>query len=178
MMRGLRDTLRRFMRREDGSPAVEFVLVFPVMATMIVMTLEVGFITLRQVMLERGLDITVREVRLGTGTSPTHDQIKESICRNALIFRECDRQLFVEMQPTDPRAFSSIDPVTSCTDEEVEARPVRSFTPGQQNELVLLRACVLYEPLFPESLLPRTLKKDANGRPAVIAMSAFVQEPR
>jgi Flp pilus assembly protein TadG len=177
MIRRLRNFTRRFLRREDGSPTVEFVIVFPVIAVMIVMTLELGVITLRQVMLERGLDMAVREVRLGTGSQPEHDDIKDLICRNALVINNCDQNLYVEMVPTDPRAFNAVHPVASCTDEEVESRPVRSVTPGQENELVLLRACVLYDPVFPDGLLPRYLTKDGQGRSAVIDMTAFVQEP-
>lgn len=177
MMRAVLSRLRRGLRNEEGSAAVEFVLVFPVIATMIVLTLEMGFITLRQTMLERGLDMAVREVRLGTGTAPEHDQIKDLICGNALILSDCETNLFLEMVPSDPRAFAGMHDVTSCTDTPVPSRPVRSFTPGQQNQLVMLRACVLYDPLFPEALLPRVLTADAFGKSAIIAVTAFVQEP-
>ena len=171
---------KRYLRRwrdETGSAAVEFVLVFPVMATMMVMTLEMGFITLRQTMLERGLDMAVREVRLGTGTAPQHDDIKELVCQNAMFLKSCDSKLFLEMVPTDPRNFSPLHDVASCTDQPVESRPVRSFVPGQPNQLVQMRACVLYDPLFPDALLSGLLAKDTGGRAAVIAVTAFVQEP-
>lgn len=177
MTRSLLSRLRRGFRNEDGSAAVEFVLVFPVILSMILMTLELGFITLRQTLLERGLDIAVREVRLGTGSAPQHDDIKDLVCANALFLLNCDTQLFLEMVPTDPRAFSSLNQVTSCTDSPVESRPVRSFTPGQSNQLVMMRACVLYDPLFPKALLPRLLTTDGNGQSAVVAVAAFVQEP-
>ena len=177
MIRSKLSRLRRGVRNEEGSAAVEFVLVFPVILTMILMTLEMGFITLRQTLLERGLDMAVREVRLGTGSAPQHNQIKDLVCQNAMFLLDCDTQLFLEMVPTNPRAFGSLNEITSCTDDPVQSRPVRSFTPGQQNELVLMRACVLYDPLFPEALLPRLLKKDANDKAAIIAMTAFVQEP-
>ncbi len=172
--------LKRYLRHwrdETGSAAVEFVLVFPVMATMMVMTLEMGFITLRQTMLERGLDMAVREVRLGTGTAPQHNAIKDLVCQNSLYLKDCDTQLFLEMVPTDPRAFTALNPITSCTDVPVPSRPVREFTAGQANELVQMRACVLYDPLFPEALLSRVLTKEATGKSAIIAVTSFVQEP-
>lgn len=177
MIRALASRLRGHRKGEDGSAAVEFVLVFPVIITMILMTLEMGFITLRQTMLDRGLDMAVREVRLGTGTAPQHDAIKALVCENALFLRNCDTQLFLEMEPTDPRAFSSLHELASCTDKPVESRPVREFNPGQQNQLMLMRACVLYDPLFPDALLPRMLTKDNSGRAAILSMTAFVQEP-
>lgn len=177
MIRSLLKRYFRHWRDETGSAAVEFVLVFPVMATMIVMTLEIGFITLRQTMLERGLDMAVREVRLGTNTAPQHDAIKDLVCTNAKFVKECNAKLYLEMVTTDPRAFSPLNPITSCTDQPVQTRPVRSFTPGQPNQLVLMRACLKYQPLFPEALLPRVLTQDESGESAIIAVTSFVQEP-
>ncbi|MDF1669096.1 MAG: pilus assembly protein [Roseovarius sp.] len=177
MIRALITRLRRLAQREDGSAAVEFVIIFPVIATMIVMTLEVGFITLRQTLLDRGLDMAVREVRLGTGSAPQHDDIKEMVCEGAMFILDCDTQLRLEMTPTDPRAFTTMDDQTDCTDESEPARPVRSFTPGQQNQLVLMRACVKYDPLFPEAILSRVLTKDESGKAAITSITAFVQEP-
>lgn len=177
MMRTLLSKLLRHAKDERGSSAVEFVLVFPVMATMMVMTLEMGFVTLRHTLLERGLDMAVREVRLGTGTAPQHDEIKDLVCQNAMFLLDCDEELYLEMVPTTTMAFSGLHNVTSCTDAPVESRPVRTFTPGQQNELVLMRACVLYDPIFTEALLPRMLQSDESGKSAIIAVTAFVQEP-
>lgn len=177
MTRALLSHLRTLLSKEDGSAAVEFALIFPVIATMIVMTLEMGFITLRQTMLDRGLDMAVREVRLGTGTAPQHNDIKDLVCQGAIFLKDCDSQLYLEMVPSDPRAFVPLHDIASCTDEAVESRPVRDFTPGQANEMVMIRACVLYDPLFPEALLPRLLETDGGGRAAIISVTAFVQEP-
>ena len=68
--------LRRFFHKEDGNASVEFVLVFPAFLSLLLMSIELGFVTMRHPLLERGLDIAVRELRLGTGTVPQHDQIK------------------------------------------------------------------------------------------------------
>lgn len=178
MTRAFLSRLRGMLRKEDGSAAVEFVIIFPVIATMIVMTLEMGFITLRQTLLDRGLDMAVREVRLGTNMNLQHDNIKEMVCQGAMFLVDCDAQLFLEMEPSDPRAFAPLPEIASCTDEDVgDIRPVRQFTPGQPNEVVLMRACVLYDPLFPKALLPRLLEKDIDGKAAIVSITAFVQEP-
>jgi len=174
--------LKRYIRHwrdETGSAAVEFVLVFPVMATMIVMTLELGFITLRQTMLERGLDMAVREVRLGTGTTIEHDDVKDLVCENSMIFVDCENKLYLEMVNSDPRSFVPLHPIALCTDQTVDSaiRPVRSFTPGQANDVVMMRACLNYAPLFPEALLAGLLAQDSDGDAAIIAVTAFVQEP-
>lgn len=177
----IRQLFKRFMRHlrdETGAVAVEFVLVFPVAATMMVMTLEMGFITLRQTLLERGLDMAVREVRLGTGSAPQHDQIKDLVCANSIFIKYCNDNLRLEMVPDDVRNFGGLDPVPDCTDKSVEARPVRQFTPGQSNELMLMRACLTFDPLFPDALLARTISKDKSAQTVITAVTAFVQEPR
>ncbi len=174
--------LKRYMRHwrdETGSAAVEFVIVFPVMATMIVMTLELGFITLRQTMLERGLDMAVREVRLGTGQTIEYEDVKDLICENSMIFVDCENQMYLEMINSDPRAFAALHPIAVCSDQPIDEqiRPVKSFTPGQANEVVMMRACLNYTPLFPEALLGGLLTKDSSGDAAILAVTAFVQEP-
>lgn len=178
MMRALLSQLRQLTRKEDGSAAVEFVIIFPVIATMIVMTLEMGFITLRQTLLDRGLDMAVREVRLGTSMDLQQDSVKQLVCENAMFLVDCQNQLFLEMEPSNPRTFAPLPEIASCTDEDMgDIRPAREFNPGQANEVVMMRACVLYDPLFPKALLPRLLEKDIDGKSAIISITAFVQEP-
>lgn len=169
--------LRRFLRDEGGNASVEFVLVFPAYLALMLMSIELGFVTLRHTLLERGLDIAVREVRLGTGTAPQHDDIKDLICENALMIRDCDTTLRLEMRSADIRAFNSLDTTVDCTDSSEPSKPVRDFTPGQQNQLMLLRACLRFDPLFPDEALGSALVKDANGQSSIVSMTAFVQEP-
>lgn len=169
--------LRRFGRGEAGSASVEFVLVLPVFLSFLFMSIELGFITLKHTLLERGLDVAVREVRLGTGTAPTHDDIKTLVCDNAMFILNCQDNLRLEMAPADLRAFGSLDTSVDCTDKSAETNPVRTFVPGQQNQLVLLRACLKYDPIFPDAALGSALSKDSSGQARIISMTAFVQEP-
>ncbi len=174
---GLRTHIHNFARDEGGSASVEFILVMPIYITIMVMGVELGLITLRHTLLERGLDIAVREVRLGTGTAPQHDDIKDMICANSLMLLDCQNKLQLEMRSADIRSFASLDTSADCTDSAEPTKPVREWTPGLQNELMLLRACLKYEPIFPDAFLGSALDTDANGEASVIVTSAFVQEP-
>jgi hypothetical protein len=49
---------------------------------------------------------------------------------------------------------------------------------GMDNELMILRACAKYEPIFPTSWFPNELTLDEAGDARLMAMTAFVQEPR
>lgn len=177
MTRVFPSSIGRFLRREDGNASIEFVMLFPVYLAIMIMSIELGFITMRHTLLERGLDMTVREIRLGTGTAPQHDDIKDMVCENALVILNCDTQLQLEMRSADIRAFNSLDTSADCTDASEPSKPVREWTPGQQNELMLLRACLKYDPIFPEDFLGSALTKDASGQASIISMTAFVQEP-
>lgn len=170
--------LRRFWRDQGGNATVEFVITFPAVITLLLSGLELGFISLQHSMLERAMDLTVREIRLGTGTSPQHDDIKDMICERAAFVPDCATSLRLEMIQVDPRAWSDIPAVPDCTDRSEEVSPVRSFVNGQENELMVLRACAKIDPVFPTSGLGNSLIKDEYGQYSLTATTVFVQEPR
>lgn len=178
MTRSFKHFLRRFGRDDSGTASLEFVLVAPFFLGIMIFSIELGFVTMRATFLERGLDMAVREVRLGTGTAPQHDDIKQIICDNSIMINDCESNLRLEMRPADIRSFSALDAEADCTDQAEPAKPVREFVPGQQNELMLLRACLKFRPLFPASVLgAKLISDDSSGQAALIATTAFVQEP-
>lgn len=176
-MKRLRHILRRFRGSEDGSVTVEFVILFPVVLTMFFSTIELGMLTVRQTMLERGLALAVRDLRIGLTERIDHDGIKELICDYSGFIPDCDNSLKLEMAPIDLRAYSTLPGDIDCVDRAEEVNPVRRFTNGQANELMLLRACVKFTPVFPNVGLGRNFGKDANGDAIMFALSAFVNEP-
>ena len=170
--------LRRFRREERGSMTVEFALWFPFFLVFMYTSFELGTLTMRHAMLERGLDIAVRDIRLGTGTAPQHDQIKTTICDNAIVIPGCESNLRLEMLRTDMTNWQSLPADPDCTDRSEEVRPVRQFQPGTSNQLMLLRACLKVRPFSPASKLVNYLETDGAGDVSLVVTSAFVQEPR
>ena len=122
-----RSRLHRFLADEGGNASVEFVIVFPVYLALMLMSIELGLTTLRHTLLERGLDIAVRDIRLGTGTAPQHDQIKQMICDNAMFIRNCDQNLRLEMRPVDIHNFATLDATADCTDSAEPTKPVKEL---------------------------------------------------
>lgn len=177
-MRHLFSCLNRFRREESGTATMEFAIVFPLFMLIMGSTFELGTLTIRETALERALDLTVRDIRLGTGTAPQHDELKQSICDRAPILHDCTDKLRIEMIQLDPRAWTSPADDADCTDASAEVEPVREFTHGQENEMMLIRVCVKVTPLFPTTGLGNVMTKDGAGDYALIAKSAFVQEPR
>ncbi|NIZ63103.1 pilus assembly protein TadE [Sedimentitalea sp. CY04] len=171
-------SLRKFRGREDGNATVEFAIVVPLFLMVLVSTVELGLITIKQTMLERALDQTVRDIRLGTGAVQQHNDIRDSICARSGFIDNCSTSLRLEMVQVDPYNWVAIDETPDCITAVEEVQPVRSFTSGQSNELMFIRACMKFNPIFPQWGLGDSLQKDGDGRVSLFASSAFVQEPR
>ncbi len=171
---------RRFRKDEEGNASVEFFIIIPVFIMLMLMSIELGFITMRHTLLERGLDMAVREIRLGTGEPSSHEEIKDFICDEAGFILNCKTELRLEMKPVDLRAYSALDEEAKCIENSQPVDPAvlkKDFVFGGVNELMILRACYRYDPIFPEALLGNALEKDDYGKPAIITTTAFVQEP-
>lgn len=178
MIHTLRTLAARFRREEAGTSTVEFALWAPLGILVIVGAIELGYYNVRHGMLERGLDTTVRQIRLSTGFIPSHDNIRDSICDTATIIQDCENNLRLEMKIVDPRDFDGIPVDADCSNESQDARPLRKFEAGGANQMMLLRACAMYDLLLPEWALGKLLDPDQDGYTPMIATTAFVQEPR
>lgn len=178
MIDRLRTFLRGFARKEDGQLIVEFALGIPLIFTLFMTSVEMGIYAMRQMWLDRGLDITVRQVRLSTGDPDTHDELKQMICDQAGFLPDCDSTLRLEMVPVDIRTFSGFANKADCVDVSQPITPLRQFVHGSEHEMMLLRACYMFEPVFVTTGLGRSFTKDGAGRVAMVSYSAFVQEPQ
>lgn len=176
MIRRFFDKVLRFRRSEDGGLVVEFVILFPLYIIFMLCAVEYALVTVKQAMLDRSVDLVVRDIRLGTGSGPTHDQIKDSICEKTLVVEDCSRNLQLEMIRQSAFTGVTLPADVDCIDRADEAKPVREFTNGPPNELMILRACAIVDPVFPTSLMGRSLSND-DGLITLTATTAFVQEP-
>ena len=170
--------LRNWWRGESGSATVEFAIIFPFFITLFLSSVELGMIHFRHSMLERGLDMAVRDIRLGTGTNPSHDTIKDAICNYAGVLPRCDSNLRLEMILVDPRNYNPPSSTADCIDHSEPPNPAVTFVHGGSNEMMLLRACLVFAPIFPTAGLGYHMPKDGAGNAAMTVASAFVQEPR
>lgn len=174
--------LRRIARRlscERGSATVEFVIAFPVVLTVVLSGFESGLLLSRKVMLDRAVDMTVRELRLTQIKNPTHQLVKEHICSFNTFVEDCLNVLRLDLEPiatTGNWALPTDAP--DCVDRDAAINPPEDLDEGGENELMLLRVCVVVDPVFPNFGLGLYLPKDASGGVRLISTSAFVNEPR
>lgn len=168
--------LRRFRDEEDGQIAIEFVIFVPLIFSIFLSSVELGIYSMRQMWMERGLEIAVRSVRLSTGSAPQHDQLKQMVCDQAPFLPDCVNRLKLEMTPISPTAFAGLPSTVDCVDTSQQVNPPRTFVQGGNHDLMLIRACLVFDPVIPTTGLGFEFDQQ-EGLPRMVAMSAFVQEP-
>lgn len=178
----------RFAKDDQGAVTVEFVIIFPIFFAFFLMTYESGMISLRHVMLEHGVDVTVREIRIGEINTPTTANLKDRICRAASILPDCEAQLRLELIEQDLRSWTPMNATIGCVDRGNPAGTPSSVSNSDSNMLMFLRACIRLDPVLPLSTigftgLGRTISvanddTASGGSYALVALSAFVVEPR
>ncbi|SMX33228.1 TadE/TadG family type IV pilus assembly protein [Octadecabacter ascidiaceicola] len=175
--------LRLFRKEEDGSESLELALIFLPFVMIPVSGFELGLLMTRHVMVERGLDMAIREVRLNTGVPFTETQFKTMVCNSAGIIPNCMVNLRLEMRNIDLRhtgsnATNQIPRHASCTNLDYPNQAPRNYTNGVPNELMVVRACGLFSPMLPEFGLGYFLSRiRGDGNYPLVATAAFVMEP-
>ena len=165
--------LRKFRSDEGGYSTIEFLIVAMTFLSGFFWVFETGFILTKKVMLERALDMTVRELRLFSSPAFTHDYIKTKICERALLLDDCEDNLLLELVVLDLDAgFSSS---VSCVDKENDVTPVTTWRPGQRSEIVYMRACIVVFPMLNGGMA--MFKDSATSGIPLFADTAFVNEP-
>lgn len=181
MTRSLTKMLRRFRRDEDGYATIEFAYYTPLFLAFIIATIDLGIVSMRAVLLERAVDLTVRELRLGNPAINSHADIKAAICDVSINLPNCNELLALEMIKLDMQNWT--DPTTGqyCVDT---TELLRTGTPsegtiewGGGHEALLIRACYKFRPVTPAGWMTAKLATDENGFSALVAASAFVNEP-
>lgn len=177
-MSGLRSFIDRFWRDESGTSTIEFVIIVPVFFTFMFMGVELGVTMTRQVMLDRAVDISVRDLRLGRLSNPNLTTLRKSICDAATGLQDCETNLFIELRRVNMTTWNYPTARPGCINRAEQITPPDEITGGGSNDLMILRACLIIDPLFPTSPMGMGLPLDASGGYQLFAISAFVNEPR
>ncbi|TYP81654.1 MULTISPECIES: TadE/TadG family type IV pilus assembly protein [Maritimibacter] len=175
---GILKRIKQAIRREDGTASIEFVILFPALMTLFLSSFEMSVLLLRSVMLDKSLDTTVRELRLGLVDTQTQGALKTTLCNRAPIISNCNSNLLVELTPISTDTWSFPAGNTTCTDQSAEIQPVVNVTFGLANDIMIVRACAKVDPFFaPSKWVLDLAPLDEAGQYAVVAASTFVNEP-
>lgn len=188
----------RFARAENGASTIPAVLFLPLLLSIMFSSVEIGLLNLRQVLLDRGLDQTVRILRLGQAVLPADQtqaltMIKRSICTNIAFVQSCMQDLTVEIFEVDRQitvSGTTKNPIVtrnwtssgrgtkaSCTDRNLTSPPVTTLNRATPDDLMLVRACLKVNPVMPTYALGSILVKDSSDMVALVSTSAWVREP-
>lgn len=173
----LRRGLRHFLS-EKGAASVEFVIVFPFFVGVFLSAYEVAMMNMRAVMMERAMDVVVRQIRLSSGATLDYDQVKADICNQAMLLPDCENTVKIELIAVNTTSWNGLQNRPDCVDRRATIQPVGQFQNGQQNDLMLMRLCAVVDPVFPGIGVGRSMPKDPSGGYQIIATSAFVNEPQ
>lgn len=177
MMRFMRRVAKGFYRKEDGTAAIEFAMAVPLLIIIFMASFESGLFMTRAIMLEQSVDITMRELRLGHYTIPTAELLKSEICGRTVIFSGCQDAITIEMTRISTTNWTMPTSDIACVDRGEDINPVTALQIGQQNDIMLVRICVVQDAIFPLTGIGLGLPKDAAGGYALYTTSAFVTEP-
>lgn len=164
-------------RREDGTATVEFAILFMPFMLILVSAYEIGMANVRHVMLERGTDIAVREIRLNTGAPPDKEEIRKMVCNSAGIIPDCLEVMEIELRTIDMDTWVMPPAQAECIERNEEIQPVVEYENGLQNEMMFMRFCIVVDPMFPTFGLGAGMPKDESGGYRLVSMTAFVNEP-
>lgn len=172
--RGIR-AARRFARDDSGVAAIEFAILLPVVLALAFSIFEAGWIMAQSVMLDRAVSRSSRALQIGD-RSISYADLKRSICREAVILRDCESALRVEMTAINTVSDFPTSQA-SCVDRSVKIDPVTSYSSGKSSELIFVRTCYVLDPIVPGMGLGLSLPKDGTGGVRLTTAFAFVNEP-
>ncbi|MEO1324929.1 MAG: TadE/TadG family type IV pilus assembly protein [Pseudomonadota bacterium] len=173
---------RRFASDNEGSSTVEFVIFFPFLIALCFAGVEFGWLMTRFMIVERSVDVAMREVRLGGIQNPTYDELRDRICDTAGIIATCEQNLVLTTQviPTG----GSVDPTPApcfdrlATEEELEDfNPADGHNTGGATSMVVIKICAVVDPILKNPVYDVLLGFDESGGFRIRTTTAFLHEP-
>ena len=176
---GRLDRALRLDDSERGAATVEFVILLPVFLAVFISSFEASLLLTRQVMLERGVDIAVRDVRLDSNSTVTQNQLRTAVCDRARILPDCQDNLLVELTEISRVTWDVPSTQQPCVNRETSVTPAADYATNRAGKLILMRACFAVSPFMPGVGLGTELVSDVDGTSLrMVASTAFVVEPR
>ncbi len=174
--------LKEFARCDRATATLEFCIVFPIIMILFIAVFETAMILIRQVMLERSLDNTVRLLRLTSNPAVTVDDIRTNICNSTLVLNDCENVLVVDLRVVDEVSYLLPTEDTLCVNADGVVNPANTFNTGrsdeEEDELMLIRVCAEVARMIPFSGFGLNLTRDNNDNVHMTSASVFVNEPR
>ena len=170
-------SITSFQRSRSGATALEFALIAPLLFSLVFSTFEAGWMMTKTMMLDRALNATIRQVRVGgPGAPTTQDLFKKKVCDEAMVLPDCVNAITVEM--TEVKTASDFPTANAtCVDRGSKIKPVVVFNTGSRSSIMFVRVCIVTDPFTPLFGLGLQFAKDSKGGYSIVSSSAFMNEP-
>ncbi|MEM1346256.1 MAG: hypothetical protein AAGI34_16965 [Pseudomonadota bacterium] len=180
---------QRFVGDERGAVTAEFVVLFMPLCYMLFMIAELSVYMTRQALLERGLNMAVRDLRLGAlevpglaeGAEPTEAQsaaaFRARICEGAFLLTECNDRLRIEVTPFETFTEFGESGFICPNTFDPDLSPMDLYTPVSRQQLTLVKACLVSSPIFPGVGLGAQMDWIEGSGYANVSRTAFISEP-
>lgn len=168
-----------FLRTEDGNATIEFVIIFPLIIFFFLMAFESAWYMIRSTMLERSVDMAVRDLRLGVTAVNDPETLRQLVCSRTMLLPQCSDTLILELQSISTDTWAGVTDTTRCINRDLDIEPVMqaNFERGTGNDLMFVRVCAVADPVFPSTGLGARLARTPEGEYYSTAISVFVNEP-
>ena len=173
-----RTLFQRFRASQAGSATIEFVIAVPIVLAFLFTAIDFGAVMLRQVFLDRAVDIAVRQVRLGNVPAGGMEALRQQICAGTILTPNCVANATIELRPVDQTTMGALTDPAMCVNRAEEIAPVVTFNPGASNDLMLLRVCIAVDPFLRVTGIVHGMAEMSTGGYALVARAAFANEPR
>ena len=170
---GARGLIRRFLRAERASVAVEFALTAIPFFALLFAIIEAGVIFFVSSTIENSLNDVARLIRTGQAQTAnmTSTQLIQKVCDNVVIVSNCTDNLKL-----DVRTFSTFASVNfpSPIDKDGKLVTALQFNMGNAGDIVLIRAFYIWNVMSP---LPTGLDNNSGSTRLIQSSVAFRNEP-
>lgn len=169
MLLSIKQSLRRFMRCEDGITAVEFSLVGMPFVLLMLGIVEVGMAFAASSLLEGGTNSAARMVRTGQVQNSVDPEgtFRAALCGHVSSFIKCG-DLTYEVLTVPDNDYSNAGGLAPNYNAEGEMLS-GGFDPGEENDVVLIRAFYKY-PFFTYQIGESMSGGSGNSMPLVTTM--------
>ncbi|WP_323034759.1 pilus assembly protein [Pararhodobacter sp.] len=170
--------IQRYRTQEAGTATIGFVIAVPLVLSILFTAIDFGAVMLRQVFLDRAVDISIREVRLGNVPSNGIATLRAAICARTILIGNCEASLTVELRPIDTQTWAGINDPVQCINRSANIAPTVVFNPSAGNQdLMLVRVCASADPFITFTGLVLGLGQATTGDFHIVSIGAFTNEP-
>ncbi|MEO1014191.1 MAG: TadE family protein [Pseudomonadota bacterium] len=170
---------RRFSSDARGAAALEFAIVGPVFIALIMSLFELGLMMFKISMVDLAVSQATKFIYTGAVQSgtPTQEEIGEFICSRAVVLRDCENNITVELTAIGSFNAPPENDAPCVDSRNPDLNPTVAYDTGSGSQIMFMRVCVTTDVLTPGLGLGLALNSTDTDRAQIVSSVAFMNEP-